>query len=176
MGSTNHRHCRHATDHPRQSHSGRIRGTRRQRQNAREQTQAHQAAVAEKYQLYQNRLHQAAGIATMTLVCHSDTRQFVDQHCSQRNSSRTPNRTEITDLPDGLRQVALSGPQLLPILFVMADLARIERGIGIVPLATQLSGGGFMTTSGPWSSSPPHRPRTAKHCHRATAQRPPGGR
>jgi hypothetical protein len=48
--------------------------------------------------------------------------RVINGHCGQRTSWRTLDPTEIKNLPDGLRQVALSGPQLVTILFVMTDL------------------------------------------------------
>ncbi len=105
----------------------------RQRQQTNAQTEARQAAKGAEYRLYQDRLHQAAGVASVTLVCHADMWRFIDRHCGQRTSWRTPDPAEITDLPDGLRQLSLSGPQLVTILFVMADLTRIAGGILMVP-------------------------------------------
>jgi hypothetical protein len=106
----------------------------RQRQQAHAQMEARQAAKGAEYRLYQDRMHQAAGIASVTLICHADMWRFIDRHCGARTSWRTPDQAEITNLPDGLRQVALSGPQLVTILFVMADLTRITGGILRVPI------------------------------------------
>ncbi len=87
------------------------------------QAGADKVAQGQEYALYQQRLHRAAGISTVTLVCHIDTWRFIDRYADERNTWQSPTHTEgrITARGDGLTEVLLSGPQVVMVLIVMAD-------------------------------------------------------
>jgi hypothetical protein len=65
-------------------------------------------------------MEKAAAISSTTLVCHRDTWAFADSLArgSRIHAYRPPAENEITERPDGMREVRLSGPNLALLLTI----------------------------------------------------------
>ncbi|MEU6860912.1 hypothetical protein AB0B28_18805 [Glycomyces sp. NPDC046736] len=81
----------------------------------------------------EDRLEKAAGISNVELVCHRDTWAFVVDKSSLRTSWRTPSEDCVSDEGNDMLRVRLSGPQLVLVLFSMAEEAGYGGSFGVAP-------------------------------------------
>ena len=72
------------------------------------------------------RLGKAAAISSTTIVCHRDTWNFADSLATGNTTAvyRPPVKGEIQELPNGMREVRLSGPNLVALLILTRNKQR----------------------------------------------------
>jgi hypothetical protein len=75
---------------------------------------------------HRDRLDRAAAISSTMIVCHRDTWNFADFAARSSSSAhyRPPAHEEIQELPNGMREVRLSGPNLVALLIVTRNKQR----------------------------------------------------
>lgn len=75
---------------------------------------------------HRDRLDKAAAISSTTIVCHRDTWNFADYMARGNNTYEyhPPVKGEIQELPNGMREVRLSGPNLVTLLILTRNKQR----------------------------------------------------
>jgi hypothetical protein len=80
------------------------------------------AERADAQHAFEQLLDKAAAISSAKVVCHRDTWRFADSCARTRNSYTPPISTEITELPGGMREVRVSGPNLVDLLITTRNI------------------------------------------------------
>jgi hypothetical protein len=67
-------------------------------------------------------LGKASAIPSATMVCHRDTWRLADSWARSRATYAPPSPNRITELPDGMREIQLTGRNLVTLLFATWDM------------------------------------------------------
>lgn len=67
-------------------------------------------------------LEKAAAISSTKIVCHRDTWRFANSLARDRVSYTPPTSMEITELPNAMLAIRLSGPNLVTLLIVTREI------------------------------------------------------
>ncbi|THV43067.1 hypothetical protein [Glycomyces buryatensis] len=110
------------------------RDAKARRRRERAEKKVKDAEARERWnRLRESRLEKAAGISNVELVCHQDTWRFVVAKSSVRDRWRTPSDDCVSDEGNDMLRVRLSGPQLVLVLFSMAEAAGYGGSFGTAP-------------------------------------------